>query len=700
METLFQGFNPVFSWLFLLLLTAAALVVSWWSYSYLESISARSRWGLILLRSAALLLLIILLANPYLMHRQTEGHMPALAIYLDNSQSMSIERGDYNGVHSYREIIESFELEVFEQVNLQIFHFDGSVTQADHFDLSLDGSSTSLDAVIRHMTELDERITAALIFSDGIITRGRDPIFRARELSKPLFTVPVGDTTRVRDVAISDLFTNDQGYVDTRQIVEVTVSHEGFAGEAANLILLKDEEEIERETLTFQEDQPSERITFELHFEQEGLHHFEAYVPELEGELTAENNRYPFTVDVVDQQQTVVHLAFALHPDVRSIRSLLAEDRNISLETLTWTGDRFIETGTAETDFDNPDLIVIHGSIPEQLSISPDQFVDLPILYFPTENEDLLQTSSNIGTFDEVRPVSGYLNVQLEAAGQLSHPVLELEIPPLERMPALLIPASEIRFPASASVLFTASFRGEDTGQPLVIVDERDTVRRTTVTARGWYRYFQSNNSTTREFTRELFQNLFSWTMTSPELERLSITPDRNVYREGDEVLFRANLRQESGEPESDAVIEITLLDGDGTSRPFTMSHRTEGRYELALPSLGADSYQFSAVARKSDRVIDRAVGEFTVTPSNIEFVQTRRNDQLLRELAHITGGEFISHRNPEALLDHLEAGGLLNPIEEEHTAFSYFYQHLAWFLLVILILTGEWILRRKYALP
>jgi hypothetical protein len=60
----------------------------------------------------------------------------------------------------------------------------------------------------------------------------------AQNLSIPVITVPLGDTTQVRDIAVADVDYQQTVYTFTRQNIRVEIQQEGYEGEDAVVQLL------------------------------------------------------------------------------------------------------------------------------------------------------------------------------------------------------------------------------------------------------------------------------------------------------------------------------------------------------------------------------------------------------------------------------------------------------------------------------
>ncbi|MEX2602504.1 MAG: hypothetical protein WD355_12695 [Balneolaceae bacterium] len=701
MEIQFQGFSPVFSTLILVLLFVLSVGISWWSYATLSSGSPLKKWTLITLRGTALTILIILLLNPYIRTDQVTTRNPEIAVYLDDSRSMSVLRGDYRGVESYQELIDSFRFEEMEEITFQFYRFSNQVESLEDPQLSLEGSTTNLDEVIRHLRDQSVQAEAAVLFSDGIITQGRDPIFHARELSVPLFVVPVGDSTQARDIVLTDLLHNETGYLNTRHPVDITVSQNGFDGVQTELQLLKDGEILESRPITFSSELSTLTERFEIPLDNTGLQQYEFSTPVMDEEQTTENNRLPFAINVLDDKTRIAHISFEIHPDVGAIRNLIQSDQSFEVLSRTWLGDRFMEGPLDQIEESGElDLIILHGAIPNNLSGFQPLLEGVPVLQFttpsfPSGDETSYVIPISSGQSGNTIPV--YLRAGRDAT---AHPVMELPVVPFQRMSPIRSREGQYQLPPTADRLFEASFEGTDIELPVIVTEEAGSIRRTVVNGYGWYRNLQNREDEFREFTQTLLLNLASWTSTDPDHRNLRIEPVKRLFQESEPVRFVASLTNETGEIEPEAAIEVVLSGGQDFEQAHTMRNRSGGNYDLEIGSLGYGEYFYEATARKTGRAIDEQSGAFTVTESNIEFIQTQRSDERLGQLATITGGTTLQGDLQSQFLLKLEERQLQEAVEVRHSDYRYLFEHLFWFLLVTLLLTAEWILRRTAALP
>jgi hypothetical protein len=702
-SAIIQGINPVLPVLLILITALIALFISWWTYNYLDSIATWKKWSLITLRFISFSILLILLLNPFITSQFTASEQPAIAVYLDDSESMSVERGEYSGSQSYQQVLDNFLNEIDDRVDVHYYLFDSEIRTGN--DLSLMGSATIFDRVIDHIQENETRYSASVLFSDGIVTQGRNPLFQAQNITLPLITIPIGDTTDVKDIAISDVEYNEPLFTNSMNTISVEIRQQGYKDEESNVLFTENGELIESKNISFTSESGGQILEFTREYSQPGFYELEFHVPPKEDEFTDRNNTQTVTIEVIDDKTRILSIAFEIHPDVRSIRRVVATNQQNELITSTYIGNnQFAGQSPLEID-GNLDLIIVHG-LPEVNNPVLNWLQDRnePIIHLPLPRSfdsaaindlaDLIPLrSDNIQTLLDIHLAN------LEDAG--SHPLLVLPSVALNRLPTLQsYRGVYISSPLSQSLL-QAEFQRERTDIPVLVVEDTGTRRSASVNAFGWFRYEQTQQNEARQFFDQFFNNLVSWAVTSPENRNLILEPRKRTFNENEQIEIRAVLTNELGEPEPNALIDIEFFDDDlNQQRTFRMSHVRDGIYDATLGSYPEGLYQVSATANMNSRIIGEAESRILVSRSNLELINTRRNDALLEQLSLITNGLFLENHSMSDLNSFLSERDLFQQREEVFEEVSYIYQSAFWFFIVILLLTAEWLLRRSVSLP
>lgn len=699
----FQGFQNSFSPLVIVLIILVLLAIAFFSYRRLTSIPLIPRLSLGLLRFSTLCILFILFLNPYFFSSKEEEKKPRIAILLDNSESVSIKKGEYLGKESYIKVIEDLKFEANSNLELEYFTIGSNSKQIKNpTELEFSDTETNLSNALSQLFELEDSFDASIILSDGIITYGSNPIIQASNSSIPLYTILLGDSSLVKDITINNVITNPNGYVNTNHIIEVEVSQNGFSN-TSTTVGVKDSRGnvLNQKSLFFNQNEEIVSETFEIELMQEGLQQLTVFVTEEAGEWSLDNNSFSTAIVVSDSKVRVLDIAFEIHPDVKAFRATLSKDEHIELTTLTWlNGNNFVEDDLPESEEFN--LVVFHGQPTNSFDESIlSNYFDTPTLYFHLPKTRRI-TTGMISQFSQIsNPGNQLFEVSLvPALENESHPILELPDIGYKNISLLVSSLRTNSNSPDGLNLFKSGFQGLETPNAVITILERGNLRRATVSAWGWYKMTQSPSEAEREFATQLFSNITSWLASNPDDRKLKIEPSKSSYNLREEVILNGNLKNESGENEEAAIIEIVINKDNDEERIFNMQNNGGGAYSLNIKQLSSGLYTFKSTARKNNREIDSQIGEFIVEDSNTELFNTVRNDDLMRGLSNETGGEHFVYNELETFWSTLNSDRILETKIEQLESYVFPVRNMFWFITVLLLLATEWILRKKYSLP
>lgn len=696
----FQGFQHIFPPAVLILLAVGFILLSWAAYRKFSSIPPLSRWGLISLRASALIIILLLLLNPYFYSSQEIELKPNIAVFLDNSESIGITKGDYNGLETYNELLNTLDFESRNIADIQFYSIGEKVSEFDPDSLNATEAQTNLSDPINAVLEMEEQVQAGVIISDGIITFGRNPSVNAFNSSIPLYTIAIGDTSKVRDVSVSNVLTNTTGYTNTNHIIEAEITQSGFANNTVSVSLVSDNETFDTQEVSFETDDQLKKVQFELELTESGLKQYEIQVTPLADEWTQSNNNRLFTIDVLDSKVKILHVAFEIHPDVKAIRSIIQQDESNELTTLTWLGgNRFVEDLPEESNFN---LVIVHG-IPSTQEVFTflEDLENTPTLFFElstsmnnrVQNQNLFELIN--ARNNQVSQIT--LNQLMESDEQ---PILELPAINLADSPPLYSPLRTELSALQSTALFSINYDGLNTDFPALAVLEQGNIRRSHVLPWGWYKMTQSTNPSHREFVTALISNIVSWTSSDPDNRLLRISPSKKTFSTAESPIINGSLQNERGDPENDGIIEVELQTEDGASRTFNMENSGNGNYRLDLPRLSEGLYKYDAVARKGEREIESQSGEFLISNSSSELTNTIRDDELLGAVARNSGGRFFTYKDVGSFWDSLRTANVLETQTQTIENYSFPVRSVYWFVIVLLLLGSEWLLRKYYSLP
>lgn len=696
----FQGFQHIFPPAVLLIICVALIALSWFAYRKQGSLPPVISWVLTAIRSIALIIIFLLLLNPYFYSSREVERNPKVAVFLDNSESIGITKGNYQGLQTYNELLNTLNFELYENADFEYYSIGEEVFPFHPDSINASHTQTNLSDPIQSVLEMNDQVKAAIIISDGILTYGRNPTVSAFETSIPLYTIGIGDTSLVEDIAVSNVVTNSTGYTNTSHRVEADISQSGFSGSSVTVTLQSEGEILADQTLDFDTDDQIKRIRFDHEFDKAGLRQFQISVNPLLDEFTEINNTRVFSIDVLDSKVRILHVAFEIHPDVKAVRSVIQNDINNELTPLTYLGNnRFIEEIPTDEDFN---LIVIHGQPERNTDLSLQTMYEaIPTVHFTLSNN--FNLINNIPFLKLIEyPAGNVTQVNLQPLlTEDEQPILELPEINLRNAPPLYAPLRGEISTAPATPLFSVISEGIETNFPAIAIMEQGNIRRSHVLPWGWFRMLQSPNELHRNYATSLITNINSWTASDPDNRKLRISPVKQSFSTSDIPALSGTLLNERSEPEEDATIEVTLRDNEEEEiRTFNMEHTGNGNYRLQLPRLAQGMYSYTATARKGLREIESQSGEFLISDTSMEFINTTRNDDILKSIANNSGGNYFTFENAAAIWDSLESSDILVAHTETIENYSFPVRNIYWFLIVLILLGTEWIVRKYYSLP
>lgn len=180
--------------------------------------------------------------------------------------------------------------------------------------------------------------------------------------------------------------------------------------------------------------------------------------------------------------------------------------------------------------------------------------------------------------------------------------------------------------------------------------------------------------------------------------KRFVVRVDRSTYRIDDEVIATVQAYDQDYRPLEPGALEgeslsAELLRSDETGQPIPVQtihigSIRSGVFETRFPVLDEGTYQI----RVQDPITqDYSEQSFTVTGASAEMRGTVRDAELARRLGEQSHGASCALEEANTLTDRIK----LEPLRETEEHFYAIWTTPAWFTVVILLMLGEWLLRK-----
>lgn len=210
------------------------------------------------------------------------------------------------------------------------------------------GTETGLGHAIQDLVqeEKDQPISGIVVFSDGAHNSGLDPqsaIQTARDARIPLYTVGVGSSQGLANVAVRDVVAPERVYPGDDFTVTAFVDGSEMAGrqtvielipQAAGELTAPASHQMTR-PIQFGQDGEMVPVRFELPgLDRDGRYRFRLEIQAPSNDINADDNSETFDVDVVEQKTNVLLFAGGPSREYRFLRDQLYRDRGASVDVL------------------------------------------------------------------------------------------------------------------------------------------------------------------------------------------------------------------------------------------------------------------------------------------------------------------------------------------------------------------------------
>lgn len=691
-----MGFSLITSyslWFLLLCLMAGAIyAILLYFREKNNDFSALTTRILAILRGTTVSIIAFLLLSPLLKTTSRYTEKPIVLLALDNSGSILLGKDSavYKNefLSNYRNLADNLS----KKYEVHTYTFGDQVSKG--MEPSFSGKQTDMASLF---TEIKDRysnrnLSALILAGDGIYNQGADPLYASEDAPYHIYTVALGDTTQQKDIVISRINYNRIAFLGNDFPIEITVTAHKCAGVKSKLSISSGSQQLYAENFNVGEQRFAKTFTTKLSASKPGLLRYRIAVSAIEGELSTGNNYQDVFVEVLDGRQKILLLQAAPHPDVAALKQAIEANRNYAV-------DNFILS-----DFNGSiasySLILLH-QIPSVNDIGFQvlnqlKTIPVPVLY-------IIGSQSNIPAYNNLMSglmIPPSLSSFNEATGILNPDFSLFSLgPEIEHMiaefPPLNVPFSQYKVGTAAQVLIYQKIGNVSTRIPLILFNQGTDRKSATITGEGIWRWRLANYAKVgnQQAFDELITRIVQYLAVKEDKSQFRVML-KNNFKENEPVEIDAELYNDSYQLVNEPEVNIVITDENKKSFPYTFT-RTGNAYFLNAGSLPPGEYAYKANTSYNGKVFQKN-GMFTVMSLNIESMNTVANHTLLNNIAVRHGGKMVYPAQLDQIEQLLSARDDIKTIAYSKKRYAELVSFLPVLLLLILLLSTEWFLRKR----
>jgi hypothetical protein len=658
-------------------------------------LTRRQLFSLVLLRFISVFTVTFFLSGPLLKTLRRMIQQPVVIVAVDNSASVTaFSSGGDKGAREMA-LFESIRTGLSGQYEVVSYTFDEKANRSETPDFKGKGSAYGQMIQTVYNNHFNDNIGALVIIGDGIYNQGENPLNVARQLSFPVYTLGLGDTTAYRDAGITAIRTNRNAFSGNKFPVEVDIRYQGMPGQNLRFSIIHNGETIFTENIYTRESEGFRTLSTNIDAKNSGLQYYTALVETNLEERNKINNSQRFVINILENKQKILIISNGVHPDAGAIKNAL--ESQVNYEVSLFTSEPY------PADLKQYNLLIF-CQIPSSAQSGRVLFEQAESSRIP--KLVILGSQSHIPQY----------NLQVQGAGIVlqagnmedAQPALNKDFATftlsenlagnLEKFPPLKVPFGRYQLDGIWNILSYQRIRNIITDRPLIAVSNRNGIKTGVIFGEGIWRWRMYNYLTEDSHTgfNELVDKLVQYLATRDNEDNFVISY-KPVYQETESVIMTAEVYNDSYEPVTTPEVSLVLRDSTRQEYVFLFD-RGNQFYRLDAGVLPPGDYSFDAKVELGGITYNES-GNFAVMPVDIEMIDTEANHRLLYQLARQTGGEFFYPEQSGLLLKSISDNSGIRP-------FTYYQMllnellNLKWlFFSIIVMLSLEWFLRKFWGI-
>jgi uncharacterized membrane protein len=724
------------------LAAVAAVVLAYFSYRHpLVPLTVVQRAGLVTLRALALGAVLFFLLRPTVMLPPEDISGIVVPILVDVSRSMRV--ADADGQSRIARATALVERELLPSLpsrfTPEIYAVGEALLPSTIDRLAADARHSNLSAALTAVAERSRGrpVSGVVLLSDGADTTGGDAEEGEPSEGPPVFAVGVG-SAEVPDREILGIVAGDPRLDQSSVDLRVSAVSRGFGRTPFQLRVLANGRLLDSRAVSPAADGSPVEEVFTVSPDALNPTVYTAEIASGSGETIGENNAASVLVSPAGRKRRILALNGAPGHEHSFMMRAISMDPGLEVDSVVRKGKNeagqdtyLVQAGPGRGSalasgfpstrealyfydavvianmeggfFARAQLTQIGEFVSERggglLVLGGRSFTDRGLIGTPLDDALPVELNDRRGLLRVAGVRTGAHNTVAVTPEGVNHPVMRIGATPDEirrrwaALPPLAASAPLGGPKPGASVLAVTSAPGGAV-YPLVAVQRYGRGRSMVFSGEASWRWRMLQPSTDQSY-EYFWRGAMRWLGGSAP-DQISVEVPA-AAEPGDAVDIRVDVRDRAFQAVTDADVNATLTVPGGGTRPLTLRHQSGASGELAASVRfeQAGLYRVRAEARRGPTAHGAADRWFYVGGRDREFADPRLNEGFLRRVARATNGQYVRAAEVSRIASWLEERVPRTGAVERRDLW-----HRPWAIaLVIVLLSAEWALRRRWGL-
>ena len=659
---------------------------------------------LIILRSITFLIFTFLLLKPKFSWTQYNYNNLDWNLYIDNSVSIS-----YHPLLSFQTIKSELEQIIYSIIKkdafYNLFSFSGNIKKiknTESFDSS--GSSTDIGKVLNHIELNQDNLAGAVIISDGQNNNGINPKSLIKNIKVPVYTLGIGETKPLIDLSIESVDAPTVAVKGENVNIKATINSYGNLDEKVNVVLYSGKKMIGSKFLNISGQGSRNEARFIFTPLNLGENEYIVKVSSLSEEINIDNNQQKFLISVLKDHYKVALITGAPSFNTIVIKEYITNYPRVELDHYVLSNNGY--TPSLKLFWSTPYQLIIFDNYPIDVLKSKTQKIYSKKI--TSEKASLLwiigqnitsESAQSLTPFFHLEYVDENINSDKNSwyftEDIINSSIIQGSLTNQKSNFADIFPpiTTPYKFNAKHKKVNPIAYHESDEVIPVIFMGDVKNIRSIVWTSND-FSTVKYNISSNNNF-RDIWSNLFSWLLKTGGDRNLYFRLNKESYQQGEEILITGSSIQDNLSINNQAF--ITIMHDSMEVNSFELrfnpeSNRWEGNFWAPKPG----NYNYKIVINDGSSEPMEQIGKFIVEKSQIELNQVSLNLPLLTNISNGTGAEYYSWESRSVLVDKIKSVKNKTKIDK-----SVVLSENKWVMIILIILlTIEWVFRKRIGLP
>ena len=683
--------NTEYSLWFVPLCLALAAGISWFLYAKnpLNIENKIVKWSLNGLRFLSVFVLLFLLLGVLLKSTSKQVKKPIIIVAADNSESIITNQFGKEYKANLRNKLNKIVSDLSENYDVKTVAF-GNESQPD-LNLTFKQKQSNLEAVINEIENnySNQNLGAVIMATDGIYTKGNNPIEASKSLKIPFYTIALGDSNQQRDALIKNVRYNQIVFAGNEFEVEIDVAAFDFNNQASAIQISNNGQSVFKQNFTINNKSFFQTIKAKLPTNKEGSLHFTINITKQNNEISYVNNQYDFFVDVIKSKQKILIVGLCPHPDLSAFKQAINQNQNYEANIVLYND--------ANIDLIKKYDVVIAHQLPGFRNEA------LPLVKYIIESKTpcffVMSNKTGFGSLNQLQNSLNYASPQVTSTSATasfntnnsSMFFDETTAKQIADFPPLQVAYGKYSLNAHSQVVLKQQIGYVLTDEPMLSIDNSNNLAFLIGEGFWKWRLFDFDKNNQQQISNDLIAKVIQSIALKADKSLFKVKPIKQKFDEGENIVFDAQIYNQSYELQNNEDIDLTIKNAQGKQFDFTFS-KTEKSYTANIGQLPVGTYTYSA---KSNNQKGVKTGNFIIQALQAELTQTRANFQLLNTLANETNGQFFTYNNLDKITDNIITNDNIQSIIYKNSKLNELINNKWIFFVILLLLSVEWFIRK-----